>query len=54
MQVWVVTGNDYPVAVYDNEAAAREFCTRKKQRCDPNRTIYWRFYEFTVNAPQPI
>lgn len=54
MKVWVVTGNDYPDAIFDSEKAADDYCTLKKrenaaeQQPGYRRMIYWRSYEFEL------
>jgi hypothetical protein len=55
MKVYVIMGNDYPGAVFDNEAAADRFIALKKAENDKNMSqgmggkIYWRKYEFKLN-----
>jgi hypothetical protein len=54
MMVYVVMGNDYPAAVFDNESDAAAYCLRKKvegekRRADGNSVIYWRAYGFPLN-----
>lgn len=53
MRVWVIMGNDYPDAVFDNEAAANTFIeinkAQDKIRFDGAYTrIYWRAYTFEM------
>lgn len=52
MKVWVVMGNDFPNAVFSSEAAADEYCARKKAEPPVHhgnfRRIYWRTYEFEL------
>lgn len=56
MQVWVVMGNDYPDAVFDNEQAAVNYCATKKalnedhQRRYGGGWIHWRANEFTLRS----
>lgn len=59
MKVWVIMGNDYPTAVFDNERAAKQYCktqtkvnNRDMERGD-SRKIYWRAYEFDVTTKRP-
>lgn len=60
MQVWVIMGNDYPQAVFDNELAANLYCktmtkvnTRDMERGD-SRKVYWRAYEFPLLQEGPV
>ena len=52
MKVFVVMGNDFPDAVFSNEALAEAYMTTKKNE-DPRKgygnRIHWRCYEFDVN-----
>lgn len=57
IRVYVVMGNDYPEAVFSNEAAADKFIEKKRaedrreDRPWPNSLaprIYWRHYEYEV------
>ena len=52
MVVYVVMGNDYPSAVFTSEVEAEAYCYRKREeRSDGTITrIYWRVYEFTMDA----
>lgn len=52
--VYVVMGNDFPAAVYENESAAAEHCKREtakngKRKADGYSAIYWRAYGFPLN-----
>lgn len=53
MRVWVVMGNDYPDAVFDNEVAANEYIRKartidKVKFGDTYTRIYWRAYTFEM------
>jgi hypothetical protein len=52
--VWVIMGNDYPEAVFDNEEAAEQDVeARKKLDKIEHRgmtKIYWRAYKFTLQS----
>jgi hypothetical protein len=51
LRVYVVMGNDYPDAVFTNEAAALRHCEAKTKlgRADVTR-IHWRYYDFMVQT----
>jgi hypothetical protein len=55
MKVFVIMGNDYPVAVFKDETAAEMFCEKKKAERERltrdgfEPRIYWRYYEFNLN-----
>lgn len=56
MRVFVVMGNDYPAAVYDSERAAEKRChaemaKNERRLRDGYGKIFWRYYDFTLNAP---
>lgn len=59
IQVWVIMGNDYPDAVFSNEAAARVYCEQKTKENDKDmvrgdsRKIYWRAYDFVLDEHIP-
>lgn len=59
MQVWVVMSNDYPDAVFSNEAAAQAYCWQKTKENEKDmvtgnsRKIYWRAYDFVLNKHVP-
>lgn len=60
MKVWVIMGNDYPSAVFDNELAAELYCkfqtkvnSQDVARGD-SRKIYWRACEFTLLKEGPV
>jgi hypothetical protein len=49
-KVFVVMGNDFPDAVFDNKTTAEEYCSLKSRGAHKHaRRIYWRVYEFTLN-----
>ena len=49
MSVYVVMGNDFPDAVFDNEAAAEAYCeARRAQNAESGTRVYWRFYVFPL------
>lgn len=53
MKVYVIMGNDYPAAVYDNEQSAKDRCDCEAAKNDVRvrdgcGKIYWRVYEFEV------
>jgi hypothetical protein len=51
MKVFVVMGNDFPDAVFDNEAAAENYCVGKRGNYKEGSgigRIYWRIYEFEL------
>lgn len=54
MKIWVVMGNDFPDAVFDTEAGAKQYCKDKRDANKAHRekmpgpTIYWRSYEFDL------
>lgn len=55
MTVYVIMGNDFPAAVYDNRAAANAHCERENAKNeerlrDGYGRIYWRVYEFPLQA----
>lgn len=51
MKVYVVMGNDFPDCVFSTEAAAEAYCESKKaERREGYRRIYWRVYEFEVRS----
>lgn len=47
-KVFVVMGNDYPDAVFSEEAAAEAFC--KMRRAVPGSRINWRVYDFELDG----
>ena len=49
--VWVIMGNDFPVGVYSTEAKAKAFIAKQKD-ADGGRRIYWRSYQYVVDAEQ--
>lgn len=51
MVVWVVMGNGYPGAVFDNEQVAEAYCKvrQEESNCHGHRRINWRTYAFTLN-----
>jgi Icc-related predicted phosphoesterase len=49
MKVYVVMGNDDPVAVFKLAAEAVKFCAdKKKEQGTQKPAIYWRAYEFEL------
>jgi hypothetical protein len=64
-KVWVIMGNDFPDSAFSDEEKAEAYVTAKKAQDraehdkDPQRykypyspRIYWRHYEFEVDAKQ--
>ena len=57
MKVYVLMGNDYPAAVFDNEAYGESIVSKLKEKEAAIRkqhiapSIYWRLYDFELNAP---
>ena len=52
MKLYVIMTNDYPAAVFDDEAAAERYCDAKmkEQQARASRTgISWRCYGFELN-----
>jgi hypothetical protein len=54
MEVWVVTGGDFPIAVFSTEEAAKAYVDPKEaenqeRRRVGQRVIHWRIYHFEVN-----
>lgn len=47
-KVFVVMGNDYPDAVFSEEAVAEAFC--KMRRAVPGSRINWRVYDFELDG----
>jgi hypothetical protein len=47
MKVFVVMGNDFPAAVFDNEETAEAYIEHIKSE-KPNPHIYWRVYPFDL------
>lgn len=47
-RVFVVMGNDFPDAVFSEEAVAEAFC--KMRRAVPGSRIYWRVYDFELDG----
>ena len=51
MKVYVIMGNDYPDAVFSSREVAEKFVAeKKKERKDGLTPIYWRLYEFEMDA----
>ena len=51
MKVYVIMGNDYPGAVFSTKEAAEKFVAERKKKCKDGLTpIYWRSYEFEMDA----
>lgn len=51
MKVYVIMGNDYPDAVFSSREVAEKFVAeKKKERKDGLTPIYWRSYEFEMDA----
>lgn len=53
MKVFVVMGNDYPSAVFEDEAKAEAYCKEMKAESKKGKPasypgIYYRVYEFEV------
>jgi hypothetical protein len=56
--VWVIMGNDYPEAVFDNEADAEKDVAARKKLDEISRQnmvgysskIYWRAYKFVLQS----
>lgn len=52
MKVFVVMGNDFPAAVFDNEETAEayvDFIKSEDRPIKPSRRIHWRVYAFDLN-----
>lgn len=56
-KVYIVMGNDYPAAVFSDKKIAEAYCYKKKKEEKPHESavwkgtqIYWRSYEFTLDA----
>ena len=54
MKVWVIMGNDFPDAVFDNEEAAEAHIKARKAEGKIHggsyAKIYWRAYEFPLQS----
>lgn len=55
MRVWVLIGNDYPAAVFEDEAQAQQVLTRCQQLAKTHERafyphVFWRLYEFETGV----